>query len=282
MAVNPPEGAVRDHYGREGLAEAVLGALARAGKDVTALTLEDLAPIEEFHIGGRRQTLALGRLAGLAQGERVVDVGCGVGGPARVMAHHFGCDVVGVDLSEAFCQTATLLNERTGLGRKVRIRHGSALDLPLEDGWADAVWMQHVAMNIPDKEALLREIGRVLRPGGRLALHEVFAGPLPEEHFPVPWAGGPDMSFLISPEEARRLLEAAGFRIEAWQDVTDESASRLRGALEKAAGEARPSLGLALLMGPRFPAMAANVRRSLEEDRLRIVRAVGILAPPAG
>ncbi len=280
--MNSPEAALRAHYGRQGLAEAILEALERAGKDVTALTLEDLAPIEEFHVGGRRQTLALGRLAGLAEGTRVVDVGCGIGGPARAMAHHFGCDVVGVDLSEAFCEAAARLNERTGLGSKVRIRHGSALDLPLENGWADVVWMQHVAMNIRDKEALLREVRRVLRHGGRLALHEVFAGPLPEEHFPVPWAGGPEMSFLISPEEARGLLEAAGFRIESWQDVTEESASRLRGALEKAAGGARPSLGLALLMGPRFPAMAENVRRSLEEDRLRIVRAVGILDPSAG
>lgn len=266
--------AVRAHYGRKGLAAGILEALEKAGKDLTALTLEDLAPIEEFHIGGRRPTLALARLAGLSEGMRVADVGCGIGGPARALAHHFGCEVMGVDLSEDFCEAASCLNERTGLANRVSIRRGSALDLPLEDASVDVVWMQHVAMNIRDKEELLREIVRVLRPEGRLALHEVFSGPLPEKHFPVPWAGGPEMSFLISPEDAQRILNSAGFRVHAWEDVTGESTGRFRSALEKAGKRAPSPLSLALLMGPTFPDMAANMLRNLEEDRLRVVQAV--------
>ncbi len=162
------EGAVHAHYSRKGLGASILEALEKAGKDVKALTLEDLAPIEEFHIGGRKPTPELGRLAGLSEGMQVVDVGCGIGGPARAMAHYFGCEVVGVDLTEEFCAAATLLNERTGLDRKVSIRHGSALALPLEDASVDVAWMQHVGMNIEDKVGLFKELGRVAAARGEI------------------------------------------------------------------------------------------------------------------
>jgi SAM-dependent methyltransferase len=272
------EEAVNEHYGMKGLGARILDALENAGKDVDTLTLDDLAPIEEFHIGGRRPTLELGRLAGLSERTRVVDVGCGIGGPARAIAHHFGCTVVGVDLTEEFCSAGTLLNERTGLARKVTIRHASALDLPLEDRSFDVAWMQHVAMNIQDKAGLFGEIGRVLRPKGKLALYEVFVGTLPAEHFPVPWASDPTLSHLVSPEQGQNLLRASGFRIEVWNDLTHESTVRLREALEKAMKQGPPALSLATLMGPTFPMMAGNVLRNLEEDRLRVVRAILILA----
>ncbi len=262
------------HYRREDLGRCILEALEKAGKDANALTVEDLAPIEEFHIGGRKPTLALGRLAGLSAGMRVVDVGCGIGGPARALAHYFGCDVVGVDLTEAFCDAAMMLNERTGMAHRVRIRHGSALDLPLEDGSVDVVWMQHVGMNIQQKTDLWGEAARVLRPGGTLALYEVFAGPVAAPHFPLPWAGGPELSHLISPDRARELLQAAGFRIEAWNDVTRESTDWFRGALEKAMLRGPSLLSPGILMGPEFPIKAANVLRNLEEDRLRVVQAL--------
>jgi ubiquinone/menaquinone biosynthesis C-methylase UbiE len=279
MAVKSPEGAVQAHYSRKDVGAGILEALEKAGKDVNALTLDDLAPIEEFHIGGRKSTLDLARLAGLSEGIRVVDVGCGIGGPARAIAHHFGCDVVGVDLTEGFCAAAVLLNERTGLDHKVSIRRGSALDLPLDNDSVDVAWMQHVGMNIQDKAGLWREIVRVLRPQGRLALYEVFAGPAPAQHFPVPWANGPELNHLVPPTEAQRLLEAAGFRTEVWNDVTQELKAFFRAAIEKTRKHGPPPLSLAAFMGPRFPAMAANVLRSLEEDRLRVVQAVLTLAP---
>ena len=268
------EESVNAHYERKDLGANILEALERAGKDVTALTVEDLAPIEEFHIGGRKPTLELARLAGLSEGMRVVDVGCGIGGPARALAHYFGCEVVGVDLTEAFCTAAKLLTERTGLAHKVTIRHGSALDLPLEDRSVDVVWMQHVGMNIQDKAGLFREFRRVLRPEGKLALYEVFAGPRPAEYFPVPWASGPEISHLFSPEEIQKSLRNAGFRVEVWNDVTQDATNWFRAAMEKAVKEGPPPLSRGILLGPEFPIKAANVLRNLEEDRLRVVRAI--------
>lgn len=268
------EDVVNAHYHREDLGANILEALEKAGKDVMALTVRDLAPIEEFHIGGRKPTLELARLAELSEGMRVVDVGCGIGGPARALAHYFGCEVVGVDLTEAFCAAAKLLTERTGLGHKVTIRHGNALDLPLDDCSVDVAWMQHVGMNIQDKAGLFHELRRVLRPEGKLALYEVFAGPEPAEYFPVPWASGPELSHLVSPEEIRKALESAGFRIEVWNDVTQASTDWFRAAMEKAMKEGPPPLSRGILMGPEFPIKAANVLRNLEEDRLRVVQAI--------
>jgi SAM-dependent methyltransferase len=279
MAVSKHEEVLNAHYDRRDLGASILEALAKAGKDLSALTVEDLAPIEEFHIGGRKPTLELARLAGLSEGMRVVDVGCGVGGPARALAHYFGCEVVGVDLTEAFCAAANLLTERTGLGHKVTIRHGNALDLPLKDRSVDVAWMQHVGMNIRDKAGLFRELRRVLRPEGKLALYEVFAGPRPAEYFPVPWASGPELSHLVSPEEIRKPLENAGFRVELWNDVTRASTEWFRATMEKAMKDGPPPLSRGILMGPEFPIKAANVLRNLEEDRLRVVQAVLTLQP---
>jgi len=274
MVVSANEESVNAHYEREDLGANILEALEKAGKDVKALTVEDLAPIEEFHIGGRKPTMELARLAGLSEGMRVVDVGCGIGGPARALAHYFGCEVVGVDLTEAFCAAANLLTERTGLGHKVTIQHGNALDLPLEDRSVDVVWMQHVGMNIRDKAGLFHELRRVLRPEGKLALYEVFAGLEPAEYFPVPWASGPELSHLVSPVEIRKPLEGAGFRIDVWKDVTQASMDWFRAAMEKTMKEGPPPLSRGILMGPEFPIKAANVLRNLEEDRLRVIQAV--------
>ena len=270
---------VNAHYSRKDLGENILEALEKAGKDVKTLSVEDLAPIEEFHIGGRKPTLELARLAELSEGMRVVDVGCGIGGPARALAHYFGCEVVGVDLTEAFCAAANLLTERTGLAHKVTIRHGSALDLPLKDRSVDVVWMQHVGMNIQDKAGLFHELRRVLRPEGKLALYEVFAGAHPAEYFPVPWASGPELSHLVSPEELRKSMESAGFRIDVWKDVTQVSTDWFRTAMEKTMKEGPPPLSRGVLMGPEFPIKAANVLRNLEEDRLRVVQAIMTLEP---
>jgi ubiquinone/menaquinone biosynthesis C-methylase UbiE len=279
MAVSTPEESVNAHYERKDLGANILEALEKAGKDVRALTVEDLAPIEEFHIGGRKRTLELARLAKLSEGMQVVDVGCGVGGPARALAHYFGCEVVGVDLTETFCAAASLLTERTGLSHKVTIRHGNALDLPLEDRSVDVVWMQHVGMNIEDKTGLFHEFRRVLRRGGKLALYEAFATTKPAKYFPVPWASGPELSHLVSPEEIRKPLEGAGFRIDVWKDVTQASTDWFRAAMEKTRKDGPPPLSRGILMGPEFPIKAANVLRNLEEDRLRVIQAVLALQP---
>jgi SAM-dependent methyltransferase len=264
--------AVARHYGKKGLLESVLDALRAAGKDPDRLTVEDLATFDHFHLRGRDATLELLRLAGLPADERVIDVGGGIGGPGRTLAEA-GCSVTVLDLTEEFCRTGAALTKRVGLADRVTFRHASALEMPFADGAFDAAWTQHSSMNIEDKERLYGEIARVVRRGGKLAMHEIMAGPEAPPHFPVPWASVPGISFLRAPEVVRRLLVGSGFRERVWRDGSDTALAWLRERLA-ATPPSPPALGLHLLLGPAAGEMLRNVARNLEERRIAVIEAV--------
>lgn len=267
---------VGEHYARDDLAAAILAALQEAGKDLGSITVQDLAPVDQLHTRGKDATLELAHLAGVTPEMRVLDVGGGLGGPARTLAGEIGCSVEVLDVTEEFCRTGEMLTTRTGLGDLVSFRHASALDMPHPDASFDAVWMQHSSMNIADKERLYAEIHRVLRPGGHLALHEIMVGPVTPIHFPVPWARGPGISFLRPPEEVRALIANVGFGESAW---IDETASALRwfrerlAAADAASGEL-PPLGLHLVLGTNLGQMFRNLARNLQENRVVVVQGV--------
>jgi SAM-dependent methyltransferase len=273
MSEQDSAGAVSGHYGRGNLGERLLEGLRAAGKDVDALTPDDLAPFDQFHSRGKVATLELAGLAEPRAGERVLDVGGGLGGPARTLASEFGCVVTVLDLTEAFCRAGEMLTERTGLGDRVSFRVGSAFDMPFPDGGLDLAWTQHSSMNMEHKERLYAEIYRVVRPGGRLALHEIMAGPVQPIHFPAHWAPDPSISFLRPAEEIRALLTGLGFVEKAWVDVSHPSLEAAR-SMAATAGSEPPPLGLHLLLGPLFKDAVRNLIRNLEEQRIVIVEAV--------
>ena len=275
MASSPNyAGLLNAHYTRANLAGAILSGLRAAGKDLESLTPLDLAPVDQFHTGGRDATLELARMAGLRPGERVLDVGGGLGGPARTLASELGCTVTVLDLTEEFCRVGERLTAMTGLADRVTFRHGNALDMPFDDASFEVVWTQHSSMNIEDKERLYAEVRRVLRPGGRLALHEVMAGPVQPVHFPAPWASDPSISFLRPPDEVRALLAGLGFREIAWVDATIQAVEfirRLRATTQP--GAVPPPLGLHLII-PNAAERVGSQMRNLEEERVRIIAAV--------
>ena len=267
-------GAINAHYGGAARLDAILAALRAAGKDVDALAIDDLAPFDQFHTGARASTLGLAQLARLGPDLRVLDVGGGIGGPARVLARAHGCRVTVVDLTEEYCRIGAELTRRTGLADRVDFRHGDALALPFPAQSFDVAWTQHSTMNIPDKAALYREIHRVVRPGGRYAFHEVVAGPAGSPpHFPVPWARDPSVSALASPEDMRRHLAGAGFEEAAWRDSTAEALAWFRPRAASQSGSRAP-LGLHLLLGPDVGTMLANILRNLEDGRIAVVQGV--------
>jgi SAM-dependent methyltransferase len=265
---------IQTHYTRADLGDAILAALEKAGKDVNRLTPEDLAPIDQFHIRGRTATLELARAAELDSTKYVLDVGSGVGGTSRCLAKEFGCRVTGIDLTDEYCRAATMLTAKTGLAHLVDCRQGDATKLPFDDQAFDVVWTEHVAMNIPDKTRLYKEIHRVLKPGGTLAIYDVLAGPSGPVLFPVPWARTPDTSFLVQPNELRKLLEGAGFTVTDWSDTTEAARAWFVSLSEKIRKEGFPSLGFHVLLGADFKAMAQNQGRNLQEGRIVLAQIV--------
>jgi SAM-dependent methyltransferase len=261
---------VRDHYGATGLTERLKTALAGLGAEDRPLTPQQLGGLDQFHTRGLAATAELADLAGITADMSVLDVGSGVGGPARFLAATRGCRVTGVDLSEPFVEAARYLSDRTGQSGQVSFQTGSALALPFDDGRFDVVLLQHVAMNIADRARLYREIRRVLKSGGRFATFDVVLND-GEPRYPLPWARTPTTSFLLTAAATREAIEPAGFHALTWRDDT-EAAKAWAAALSASA--APPSLNLGLVMGPDFARLAANLGRDLMEGRLGVLTAV--------
>ncbi|WP_246678195.1 class I SAM-dependent methyltransferase [Mesorhizobium sp. B1-1-7] len=261
---------MREHYRATGLTERLRTVLAALGPEDQLLTPQQLGTLDQFHTRGLAATAELAQLAGIEADMSVLDVGSGIGGPARFLAATYGCRVTGVDLSEPFVDAARYLTERTGQSGQLSFQTASALELPFDDGRFDIVLLQHVAMNIPDRTRLYREIRRVLKSGGRFATFDVvLAGGQP--HYPLPWARTPATSFLLTIDETRKAIEPAGFRALAWQDDTEVAKTWF--AQLRASGPP-PSPNLGVVMGSDFAEVAANLGRNLMQGRLGILTAV--------
>jgi sarcosine/dimethylglycine N-methyltransferase len=265
-----PDG-VRDHYRALGLTERLKAALAALGPEDQPLSPEQLAGLDQFHTRGLEATAELAALAGINAATSVLDVGSGIGGPARFVAATHGCRVTGIDVSESFVDASRYLTERTGQSGRVSFRTASALDLPFENGHFDVALLQHVAMNISDRARLYAEIRRVLRSRGKFATFDVVSNQ-GEPHYPVPWARTPVTSFLLTAAATRDAIEASGFRALVWRDDTELAKAWVTQL--RASGPPPPGRNLGVVMGPDFAMLLTNLGRSLLEGRIGILTAV--------
>jgi SAM-dependent methyltransferase len=263
---------LQTHYSARDIEARILAGIRAAGLNPEQrLSPEALGALDHFHTGGLRASRELLEAAQIRAEDRVLDVGAGLAGSARLLASAAGCRVVDcVEMSPDYCAGAVLLNRLTGLADRIRVHQGSALDLPFPDASFDVVWMQNVGMNIADKRRLYEEISRVLKAGGRYAFQEMAAGSVATTHFPLPWATDPADNFLVSAEEMRSLLDACGFIAELFEDTTDTHLSR---TLANATPAAPGQLGLAVFVD-NLAQKATNARRSLEQGQVRLVRGV--------
>jgi ubiquinone/menaquinone biosynthesis C-methylase UbiE len=260
------------HYGgRGGLVDAIAERLRSAGKDLYQLKTTDLAAVDEFHIRGREATLELAERMNLSRHSRVLDIGSGLGGPARTLVETYGCHVTGLDLTQAFCEAAAVMSDWVGLGHRVVFQQGDATNLPFADEQFDAAMTIHVAMNIPAKDKMYEHARRVVKPGSIFAVYDVLQGEGGEVLFPVPWAREPSISHLVTPDEMRALLGTAGFKILEVHDSTDESQAWFEAMTARMATSGPPLLTFQAILGSDFVDMARNQVRNLTERRIRTV-----------
>lgn len=254
---------VARHYTHGALEQAILDALAADGKDVDRLSAADLSAADEFHLGWRAVTLELAKDLGLGPGMHLLDVGSGIGGPARTFAETSGCRVTGIDLTPEFVEVANALTRRCGLAGRVSFQEGSALSLPFAEAGFDAATMIHVGMNIEDKATLFAQVRRVLKPGARFAVYDVVRAAEGDLPYPMPWAATPATSFVEPADAYRRKLAEAGFALEAEVDRGALVIALGREMRERAERQGVPPLGLHVLMGPASRQRLVNVMAAL-------------------
>jgi SAM-dependent methyltransferase len=265
----PRQQEVAAHYRLPDLVSIIRAGLAALGKTPERVTLEDLAPVEEFHIGGRPATREVLDQLRLKTGWHILDIGSGIGGPARFAAHEYGVRVTGIDLTSDYVETAATLAQWVGLSDRAIFRQGSATSLPFTQGSFDAAYMLHVGMNIDDKETLCREAARVLRPGALFAIYDVMRLGEGTVTFPMPWAAHEGLSSLATPDTYKEALQLAGFELVDERNRRDFSIlffEQLRAKTDSAGGT--PPFGTHLVMGKDTPLKIANLVASLKAGTL--------------
>jgi SAM-dependent methyltransferase len=268
------ERAIADHWARGDVYALIVSALERSAKPLASLTVEDLAPIDHFHARGFPATVDLADRLPVKVQHHILDIGCGLGGPARYFAQRFGCTVSGIDITKPFVEAARKLTALLRMEDRVRIQHGDGGQLPFGDGTFDGAYTQHVTMNVADRPRFFAEARRVLKPGAFFALTEHGLGATGTPHYPVPWSEDGTGSYLIAPEETSRLLDAAGFADVVMEDTGSLYLEAFKRTIELAERGALPPLGVHLLQGESAPQKIRNAARNIEEGRTRPVQIV--------
>ena len=273
----PQRQTVSGHYTHGGLEAAIREGINRLGKSIDEITLDDLAAVDEFHIGGRVATESFLDQLDIDDSHHVLDVGCGLGGTGRYAAHRYGCRVTGIDLTPEFVETGNLLCEWLGLCPQVELAVHDATELPHSDESFDRAFMLHVGMNIADKESLCKELHRVVRDGGKVGIYDVMQIQEGELEYPVPWATSSAGSAVSTVLTYRAALEDAGFRIVAERDRKGFSLEFFDMLQKKvAAAGGPPPLGLHILMGDSAATKVKNMLENIRQDRVAPVELIAV------
>lgn len=268
------ERSIADHWAQGDVYGRIVGALRDAGKALDRLTIEDLAPVDHFHARGWQATIELADRLPVKAGDHILDIGCGVGGPARYLARRFHCTVTGVDITRPFVEAGNKLTALLGMQDVVRIELADGQSLPYDDEVFEGAYAQHVTMNVADRALFFAEAYRVVRPGGFFAITEHGLGPTSNPHYPLPWSEDGHGAYLVPPAETRSRLEAAGFQHVVIEDTGAKYLESYKRALELASQGALPPLGIHLLIGASAPEKMRNAARNIEEGRTRPIQMV--------
>ena len=254
------------HYTSGDLLARLEAKLREDGVDPASPTFDALAPYDQFHGRGIDATEDLAQDLEVSPTDHILDVGSGIGGPARYLARRFGCRVSGIDLTAEFCDVARHLTAQLGLTERIAFEQGNALAMPFDDAAFDGAYTMNVSMNIADKRAYFAEIHRVLKAGAWFRLSEIAQGPGGAPNYPTPWARTASSSFLATPAETYANLEASGFTIESRRYTAEAAlayAAHSRAVVD--AGGKPPHRAVALVHGDIAEEAMANTGRALKE-----------------
>jgi SAM-dependent methyltransferase len=268
------------HYTRGDLLARLNGALADDGIDPRQPSIESLAPYDQFHGRGLEATTDIADLLDIRADDHVLDIGSGIGGPARYFASRFGCRVTGIDLTAEFCRVGQHLTCLLGMQTRVQLVLGNALAMPFANSSFEGAYSMNVSMNIADKGAFYGQIHRVLKPGAWLALSEIAKGPGEDPEYPTPWASTAQDSFLSTPEQTRSGLLRAGIEIIHFQSVRERAldfGARSRAMVDR--GEKPPHRAVTLIHGEMAARAIANTARALSESRIVPIEVIGRRRP---
>ena len=259
--------AIADYWGKDDVYGLIVSALNKASKPLEGLTVEDLSPVDHFHARGFPATVELADQLPIKMGQHIIDIGCGLGGPARYIAKRFQCTVSGIDITGPFVDAANKLTALVRMQGQVKIELGDGLHLPYADACFDGGYTQHVMMNVPNRARFFAEAYRVLKPGAFFALTEHGLGPKGHPHHPVPWSADGTGAYLVTPAETRAFLEEAGFENIVVDDTGAKYAAGYKMVLEKAEKGTLPPLGTHILLGAAAFDKIRNAARNIEQGR---------------
>lgn len=266
--------AIADHWGRGDVYGLVMSALKKMSMPLEGLTVEDLAPVDHFHARGLSATVELADLLPIKAGQHIVDIGCGLGGPARYIAKRFGCNVSGVDITKPFVEAANKLTTLVRMEGQVKIEHGDGQRLPYPNASFDGAYTQHVTMNVADRPRFFAEAYRVLKPGAFFALTEHGLGAKGDPLYPLPWSADGSGAYLVTPSETRAFLEKTGFEDIVVQDTGAKYGAGYKGVIEKAEQGTLPPLGIHILLGETALQKTRNAARNIEEGRTHPIQVI--------
>jgi SAM-dependent methyltransferase len=266
--------ALADHWGRGDVYGLIMSAFNKMSKSLEGLTVEDLAPVDHFHARGFPATVELADRLPIKSDQHILDIGCGLGGPARYIAKRFHCTLSGIDITEPFVEAANKLTTLVRMEGQVKIRHGDGQRLPYPDSHFDGAYTQHVTMNVADRRKFFAEAYRVLKPGAFFALTEHGLGAKGNPHYPVPWSADGSVAYLVTPSETRAFLEETGFEDIVVEDTGAKYVAGYKVMIEKAERGALPPLGIHILMGETALQKMRNAARNIEEGRTHPIQLI--------
>jgi ubiquinone/menaquinone biosynthesis C-methylase UbiE len=266
---------VSDHYTHGELLDAIRASISKLGKTIDSITIEDLAPVDEFHVGGRLATENLLDQLNFSEPDQILDVGCGLGGASRYIANKYNNRVTGIDLTQEYIDVGKELSAWVGLDKPASLYQGSALAMPFEDEAFDGAIMLHVGMNIDDKTRLFAEVYRVLRPGACFGIYDMMQINAGELAYPVPWATDNSTSRLARPDHYKQALEAAGFKVSAHNNRREFALGFIKQLrLKTEAGGGPLPLGLHILMRDGAAAKIKNLADNIAADLIAPVEII--------